>query len=330
IVGRASATALWGGEGSDILIGRGGADTVIAEGGDDILIGARISYDLTPARLEDLMREWSRTDLTGYAKTQYKARAEHLLGTTPGGLNGTTTLTPARIVSDGAADTLQGGTELDWFFTTGTDAITDLAPRERVNADPPVPAVIGDVTVTAAFGHLYISEDADSVGLKQGVIITRLPNGNILVVGHDPTNSGGVSTLINGVASMEFAVTGSLFVNLGDGEDQLLIDARGGAGPVFEDLGIVMGGDDAPARVIIGALVTRGSLSVDTGGGDDWVFLSGSQIGDGFGFDQYVVNTGAGTDTVTIKNGTQINGWVDIQTYNSLTENDADVVYFDT
>src|SRR5262249_55004797 len=72
LVGNDSANVLWGGEGRDVLIGRGGADVVIAEGGDDILIGDRTSYDLTPARLEDLMREWSRTDLTGYAKTQYK------------------------------------------------------------------------------------------------------------------------------------------------------------------------------------------------------------------------------------------------------------------
>jgi hypothetical protein len=100
--------------------------------------------------------------------------------------------------------------------------------------------------------------------------------------------------------------------------------------PYFDDVAIGTGADGADDTIIIWELGTRGSLSVDTGGGDDWVFLSNAGIGDGFGFDELSVNTGAGIDTVTVKNGTLVQGWVDIQTYDSLAENDQDVVYFDT
>jgi hypothetical protein len=98
--------------------------------------------------------------------------------------------------------------------------------------------------------------------------------------------------------------------------------------PTFQD--VAVSGGSGEDRIIINGLVTRGSASFNTGGGDDWVFVSNSLIGDGFGYDQLSVYTGAGADTVTIKNGTHVNGWIDIQTYDSLSETDADVVYFDT
>src|SRR5262249_8932983 len=100
--------------------------------------------------------------------------------------------------------------------------------------------------------------------------------------------------------------------------------------PVFNDVAIGMGSDASRDRVLIANLATRGSLSVDTGAGDDFVILSGSTIGDGFGFDQFVVNTGAGSDGGKMSLGAQVNGWADIRTYGSLSENDSDVVEFET
>jgi hypothetical protein len=126
-------------------------------------------------------------------------------------------------------------------------------------------------------------------------------------------------------------VTGSLFVNLGDGEDEIIFDDSAGAVPEFADVAINTGTDDSIDRVIMYGLHTRGSLSVETGGGDDWVYIGlDGVIGDGGGIDQLTINTGAGADNVTIMYGAQINGWVDIQTYGSLAENDVDTVYFDT
>jgi hypothetical protein len=204
--------------------------------------------------------------------------------------------------------------------------------RPEVRGFMPIPVEgnpnVGDITATLLGGNLYLGEATGQAGMPNGVSISRLANGNILLVGHDPTNSGGPSSRINGMASMEFAVTGSLFSNLGNGENQIVFDPGTGGLPTFGDIAL-NGGADAD-RYIINGLVTRGSASFNTGAGDDWVFVSNSLIGDGLGFDQLWVNSGAGSDTVTVKNGTRVNGWIDIQTYDSLGELDGDVTYFDT
>ncbi|QJW94920.1 beta strand repeat-containing protein [Frigoriglobus tundricola] len=136
IVGDAQANTLFGNGGRDILIGGAGGDLLFGGNGDDILIGDSTVYDQNPAALESLMAEWGRTDLTGTAQEQYMARIGHLVGFTPGGLNGATRLDLSKVTSDGADDGLDGnGTDSapDWFFLTGTDTVGDLAPTERVN-----------------------------------------------------------------------------------------------------------------------------------------------------------------------------------------------------
>jgi Ca2+-binding RTX toxin-like protein len=133
LVGDDLANVLRGGAGRDILIGRGGADQLFGEAGDDLLIGGSTAHDLVPARLEDLMREWGRTGLTGPPQVKYATRVNDLLGITPGGLNGTTTLNLSQVSDDGAADTLDGGSELDWFFALGADSVLAPEPTERVN-----------------------------------------------------------------------------------------------------------------------------------------------------------------------------------------------------
>jgi Ca2+-binding RTX toxin-like protein len=139
IVGNDQANVLQGGPGRDILIGRGGADTIYGGtasltfgDGDDIVIGALTVYDLNPSALEDIMREWGRTDLTGTPLTQYYMRINHLLGVTAGGLNGTTFLDLTKTIDDGAADYLDGGTDLDWSFRFNGDT-TLVEPGERIN-----------------------------------------------------------------------------------------------------------------------------------------------------------------------------------------------------
>jgi acrosin len=133
LVGNDQPNVLRGGAGRDILIGRGGADQLLGEADDDILIGGRTAHDLAPARLEDLMREWGRLDVTGPPQVKYATRVNDLLGVTPGGLNGTTTLNLSQVSDDGAADTLDGGPELDWFFALGADSVLAPEPTERVN-----------------------------------------------------------------------------------------------------------------------------------------------------------------------------------------------------
>jgi Ca2+-binding RTX toxin-like protein len=140
IVGNDQDNVLQGGPGRDILIGRGGADTIYGGtpssltygDGDDIVIGASTVYDLNASALEDIMREWGRTDLTGTPLTQYYTRINHLLGVSAGGLSGTTILDLSKTTDDGAADYLDGGTDLDWSFRFNGDT-TLVNPGERVN-----------------------------------------------------------------------------------------------------------------------------------------------------------------------------------------------------
>jgi Ca2+-binding RTX toxin-like protein len=137
IVGNNQSNFIFGNGGRDILIGEGGSDVLFGGAGDDILIGDSTVYDTNPAALESLMAEWARTDLTGTAQDQYNQRINHLLGVTPGGLNGATTLNFSKVISDGVEDGLAGNgdndSDPDWFFLTGTDGAGDLAPGERVN-----------------------------------------------------------------------------------------------------------------------------------------------------------------------------------------------------
>lgn len=133
LVGNDVANVLRGHHGQDILIGRAGADQLLGESGDDILIGDSTAHDLIPARLEDIMAEWGRTDLPGPPPTKYDTRVNHLLGVLPGGLNGSTTLTLSQVTADGVVDILEGGSALDWFFTSGVDSILDPQWNERVN-----------------------------------------------------------------------------------------------------------------------------------------------------------------------------------------------------
>lgn len=132
LVGNDLVNVLRGGPGRDILIGRGGADRLFGEAGEDILIGSATVHDLNAAALENVMREWGRTDLIGTTQSQYAARILHLIGLGTG-LNGATRLNLSQVVDDGVADTLDGGTELDWFFKLGADVIAAVASAERVN-----------------------------------------------------------------------------------------------------------------------------------------------------------------------------------------------------
>ncbi len=133
IVGNDFANTLSGFAGRDILIGRNGSDVLSGGTEDDILIGSRTVYDLNTSALADIMAEWEREDIVGTAQFQYLTRIRHLMGTLPGGENGTTFLTASKVIDDAAADTLDGGAGLDWYFQLGSDTIIGLGATERVN-----------------------------------------------------------------------------------------------------------------------------------------------------------------------------------------------------
>jgi Ca2+-binding RTX toxin-like protein len=116
LIGDNQVNYLYGGAGRDFLIGNGGADYLYGGAGDDILIGDN-TITFSSSQLEDIMREWGRTDLPGTPQQQYDARVRHLIiPELGGGLNGSTSLGGGKVFDDGATDFVDGGTELNWII----------------------------------------------------------------------------------------------------------------------------------------------------------------------------------------------------------------------
>jgi hypothetical protein len=207
----------------------------------------------------------------------------------------------------------------------------------------------GDIAAYVQSGNLYLTEAAGQAGQANTAAIYQLANGQIRVEGRgDP----GQASLINGAAYQDFTVPGSLYVNFGAGDDLLVIGAAGpgtttptfndvhidtaAPPPVFESLAAKSVQPTGPLNppdnddVIIWDVVTRGAMTINTGDGDDWVYISGARLGDGFGNDDLSIYTGAGADTVELKNDlAAFQGNIYIQTYASLAEQDNDVVWFE-
>jgi hypothetical protein len=207
----------------------------------------------------------------------------------------------------------------------------------------------GDVAASVVNGNLYISEALGQTGLDNGVRVFQVSPGVVRVMGAE-NNGDGSTSLVNGQQFQDFMITGDLNVNLGGGHDRLHLGFDGGSSaPNFNNVNINMG---APPLVIAqktdltkGSLDTiyngpdddqvfgwgfnaRGVVNVNTGIGNDWVFISNSNIGDGLGVDKLTINTGAGSDTASIK-GTTLLGNLLVQTYANAAENDADVIWID-
>ena len=119
LIGGTGADSLDGGDGRDLLIGGAGKDTLTGDAGDDILIGGTIAAAINNANaLNLIMTEWTGSN-------DYATRVAHLSLTTGSnntGANGTIKLTA---VNDNAADTLTGGSDLDWFFSSNLDSLVD-------------------------------------------------------------------------------------------------------------------------------------------------------------------------------------------------------------
>ncbi len=118
---------LSGGSGRDLLFGFLGADTLDGGDGEDLLVGDRFSFLHTPAAMFAIQNEW----LSG---RDYATRVANLSGTGTGiRLNGFTFLTPGlTVLDDGAADTLTGGTDMDWFlYNFFDDLVSDAETDEE-------------------------------------------------------------------------------------------------------------------------------------------------------------------------------------------------------
>jgi Ca2+-binding RTX toxin-like protein len=118
LIGGSGIDSLFGGAGRDLLIGGLGNDTLSGDLGDDILIGGTCTYSGNSSAIDAVMAEWT-------SAKSYDIRVNNLLN--GGGLNGTNRLYSGTVQNDsGAADNLTGGADLDWFFQSVGDVLTDL------------------------------------------------------------------------------------------------------------------------------------------------------------------------------------------------------------
>lgn len=204
----------------------------------------------------------------------------------------------------------------------------------------------GDITAYMSGGNLYLTEAAGQTGKENSVLISQLPGGQIRVEGNAQITNSNVSSLINGHAYQDFTVPGSLFVNFGAGNDRVIFNQSPDLAPHFVNVNInvaapeplvlartatntaVKSTPDAD-QVFIWNAITTGSMTINTGRDHDWISM-GSNTPTGqldIGGD-LVINSGAGADTVNIFTRQQHGAHnINIQTYSSLKETDADQVW---
>ena len=125
----------------------------------------------------------------------------------------------------------------------------------------------GDITASVVNGNLFLNEADGQAGLDNSVVISQIAPGQIRVTGN--TFADGTTSHINGAASQDFTVTGSLSVNFGGGSDLVMFNNL--APPSFQNVNLNMGAPtsqplntpDVDNVMIFGGKI-RGSLTVNT------------------------------------------------------------------
>src|SRR5947209_9482425 len=160
-----------------------------------------------------------------------------------------------------------------------------------------------DVSAYVLNGALFVGESAGAPGGQNGVQVAQVAPGVLRVTGLQ-TDDGGTSR-VNGHASQDFAGVTSLFVNLGGGNDRVVVGSNSSTtalGDVFvnTDGSHVFNayGSDYD-HVIVQHLATTGTVDIRTGPGNDSVTVGDSTIGTG-DLDSLTIHTGGGSDTVLL------------------------------
>jgi hypothetical protein len=169
-----------GSAGRNLIITGGGTGTVFGSGNGDILIGATTAYDLDQnGELQDIMAEWTRTDLS------YSDRVNHIL-------NGDDPLDPyplntSTVFDNGAANTITGnsnGNVVNLYYVTNSDVITDLTQGEMViNVSGPGPSTPGEnggqQAASCAAAPLLVQPIDPGVGAQSNIIGTSAVTTNM-------------------------------------------------------------------------------------------------------------------------------------------------------
>ncbi len=128
LIGGAGNDILTAGGGHSLLFGGLGADTLNSTSGEDIQFAGTTTFDANLAQIDNLLAYWSRTDFD-YDTRVAALRAGTVIGAPK--LNSTT------VKNDTAANTLNGGSGLDWFFAklagNPKDTINNQISGEQMN-----------------------------------------------------------------------------------------------------------------------------------------------------------------------------------------------------
>jgi hypothetical protein len=184
----------------------------------------------------------------------------------------------------------------------------------------------GNVTAYVSSNTLFLVEQAGQYGQSNAVQVTQLASGNIRVAGL--VNGTGTVSRVNGAAYQDFALpNGTLVASLGAGNDRIrVVNAR------FNNVNLDLSYPNTnDADVIdVSGVKTTGAMQLRTGGGIDNIAVRNTQVGDGSGYEDLNINSGAGADTVTVGQigggFVQVRGSLILNTFTSLAEADPDAV----
>ena len=110
--------------GRNLLIGGTGGDLLQGGTDEDLLLSGSSTYESDAVALNALLAEWASAN-------PYQTRIDHLLGTSGGGFNGNSILSPSTVTNDTFIDYLTGNAGQDWFLDSSLqDIITDKAANE--------------------------------------------------------------------------------------------------------------------------------------------------------------------------------------------------------
>jgi Ca2+-binding RTX toxin-like protein len=125
IVGGEGTDSLLGGTGLDFILGLGGSDTLRGGGGQDFIVAGYID-DTPEGTAEGVVGEW-------FFGGSYTSRVNNITGVTNTGLNPYPLVVGVTVFDDGAADTIFGDADEDFFYLDlATDIAADVAVGEVV------------------------------------------------------------------------------------------------------------------------------------------------------------------------------------------------------
>lgn len=217
----------------------------------------------------------------------------------------------------------------------------------------------GDLHARFEGNTIFITEETGQAGGDNGIFISQ--NDGLIRIAGDFPNADGRQSLINGKEFVQFRGNGSpmsLVVKMGAGNDQVTFDQE--STPLFNKVTLDLGTPPPVATrtkpgdlqlgtvfplnppdvddVHVGSVRTLGSMTINTGPGEDQVFMGNFQIGKSFlGLPVFTkgnltINTGAGEDNVFLQSTTgepqsKVTGAITIQTFKSAGETSAGDVF---